>query len=90
MTLLRIPDETTNKEKVRSDVVSIRAKDIPIQRAQWAEELLGDLTYEDVKRSNSVAALMFNWVSNYYERTVCALIFASKIRPKIGAQGHHE
>jgi len=62
MKLLRMPrDATTSLEKVRFDVVSARAKNIPIQNAQWAEELLGDLTYEDVKGSNSVAALMFKW-----------------------------
>ena len=61
-TILKRRDEVTKVEKFRTDVVSARAKDLPIENALWVEELLSDVTLEDLMRSDEVSMTMFNWV----------------------------
>jgi len=60
-TILKLRDEVTKVEKFRTDAVSIRAKDIPIENALRAEELLSDVTLEKLMRSDEVSMTMFNW-----------------------------
>jgi len=59
--VLRLLQLKTSRCGNKLDVRSVSARDIPIEDALWADDLLGNMTYDDLLRKDMASAAIYKW-----------------------------